>query len=112
MRALEMRALAGEASRALARLDAERLEELGICCAALRRDLEGQDRSTRLAIIRQARDAWHEMEVFARVLEATGANVAVVSRLRDSAEYVDGYPARAGRGSGGCGTPEGIDGDH
>ena len=71
-----------EASRALARLDADRLEELALSCAALNRDLQG-DAKARAELAAEAREAAGEMAVFARVLEATRANLTVMNRLRE-----------------------------
>jgi hypothetical protein len=77
----ELRALVVEASLALARLDAERLEELADLCRAFDRDLGPSGGGEEYA--RQARDAAWEMAVFGRVLEATRANLEVVRRLRE-----------------------------
>lgn len=81
----ELKALVAEASRALALLDAERLEELAVCCDALNRKLEKGhvDPETRVKLAREARAAAGEMDLFARVLEATRANLAVMNRLRE-----------------------------
>lgn len=75
----ELRALVAEASRALAMLDAARLEELALSCAALNRaiDLHGEK------LVREAREAVGEMAVLARVLEATRGNIRVMNRLRE-----------------------------
>ena len=72
-----------EASQALARLDAERLEELALSCQALNRDLAGMDRDARAALVPQAQAAAKDMAVFARVLEATRSNLDVMNRLRE-----------------------------
>ena len=72
-----------EASKALARLDSNRLEELARSCAALNRDLVPLDAEARMCLARQARDAAVEMAIFARVIEATRANLNVMQRLRD-----------------------------
>jgi hypothetical protein len=99
-----LRELVVEASRALARLDADRLEELALCCQALTRDqalmrdqaltceqamtLESNrdllpiKKSERERLAAEARDAQGDMAVFARVLDATRANVQVIERLR------------------------------
>jgi aminopeptidase N len=82
-----------EASRALARLDADRLEELALSCAALNRDLQ-VDAKARAELAAEAREAAGEMAVFARVLEATRANLTVMNRLRE---------LRAGRNRYGAG---------
>ncbi|HEX4756943.1 MAG TPA: hypothetical protein VH308_03140 [Terracidiphilus sp.] len=76
----ELKALVVEASRALARLDADRLEELALSCKALNRDLTPANRQE---LACQAREAAGDMAVFARVLEATRANLGVMNRLRD-----------------------------
>ena len=70
----ELKELVKEASEALARLDAERLEELALSCQALNRELP---------LASQFREAAGEMAVFARVLEATRANLNVMNRLRE-----------------------------
>ena len=77
-----------EASQALARLDADRLEELALSCQALNRDLveqqfTPQDGDGRAALARESREAVGDMAVFARVLEATRANLSVMNRLRE-----------------------------
>ena len=92
-----------EASRALACLDADRLEELAGCCQALNRDLPPPPE-----LARQAGEARADMAVFAHVLEATRANLNVIRRLRDlrqgCSEYADSNAANRGFG--------GLDGNH
>jgi len=85
---LKMKELVVEASQALARLDAERLEELALCCQALNRDLAQNelahgDAAGRAALALECQEAKGDMAVFARVLEATRANLNVMSRLRE-----------------------------
>ena len=85
---LKMKELVVEASQALARLDADRLEELALCCQALNRDLAQnglaqQDGDARAALALECNEAKGDMAVFARVLEATRANLNVMSRLRE-----------------------------
>lgn len=82
----ELKALVVEASRALARLDADRLEELALCCQALNRDLAGADGDLRHSLALQSREAAGDMAVFERVLEATRANLHVMNRLRELRE--------------------------
>jgi hypothetical protein len=92
-----LRELVAEASRALARLDAGRLEELALSCQALNREWSrelasgglhgsadaGSDASqVRRTIVLQAREAERDLAVFGRVLEATRANIAVMRRIR------------------------------
>ena len=78
----ELKQLVAEASQALARLDAARLEELALSCQALNRDL-GSGTAARTRLARQARDAAGDMAVFSRVLEATRSNLNVMNRLRE-----------------------------
>jgi hypothetical protein len=92
----ELKQLVAEASRALARLDAGRLEELALCCAALTRTPWNADQRRRLAL--QARDAAADMAIFARVLEATRANVIVMDRLRAMRAGRFEYSERQARG--------------
>jgi hypothetical protein len=79
----ELRELVGEASRALARLDANRLEELALSCVVLNRALADGEGISRESLVRQAHEAQADMAVFARVLEATKANLQVMNRLRE-----------------------------
>lgn len=74
----ELKELVREASRALASLDAGRLEELALSCQALNRE-----RTPSSALTRQAREAAGDLAVFGRVLEATRANLHVMNRLRE-----------------------------
>lgn len=89
----ELKELVIEASRALARLDADRLQELAHSCQALNRDLDPWNRSRQLDLARQARAAVQDMATFARVLDATRANLTVMNRLRQlrtkTIEYTD-----------------------
>lgn len=84
-----------EASRALARLDAPRLEELALSCQAL-------VGTVKLASVKerklQAREAVADMAVFARVLEATRANLNVMNRLRELRAGRLEYTERQARG--------------
>lgn len=70
-----------EASQALARLDAARLEELALSCRALNR--MAADSAQRAARARESTEAVKEMAVLSRVLEATRANLKVMKRLQD-----------------------------
>lgn len=78
----QLRELVVEASRALATLDTARLEELALCCQSLNRDLDTADSSWRAEMAHQSAEARSDMAVFARVLEATQANIAVINRIR------------------------------
>jgi hypothetical protein len=81
----ELKALVVEATRALALLDGQRLEQLVGYCEALNRKLQtGEaDPELRIKLAHQARPAAAAMAVFARVLHATRANLAVMNRLRE-----------------------------
>lgn len=114
----ELKALVAEASQALARLDAARLEELALSCAALNRDIAPLNPADRQALACEAREAVGEMAVFARVLEATRGNLRVMNRLRELRMGRLEYSERqaAGRGwmparlAGGCeGSGDGDD---
>ena len=80
----ELRDLIREASVSLARLDAERLEELALSCEALNRDLSPSGRGSRVELTRQTQEAVGEMAMFGRVLKATRSNLDVLNRLRES----------------------------
>lgn len=82
----ELKELVVEASRALALLDATRLEELAISCEALNQNLDVMDASEKRELARQAREAQADMSVLKRVLEATRANQNVMRRLREMRE--------------------------
>jgi hypothetical protein len=79
----ELKELVWEASHALARLDTARLEELALSCQALNRELAPDSSTNLVDYARQAREAREEMAVFARVMEATRANLNVMKRLRE-----------------------------
>jgi hypothetical protein len=106
----ELKALVVEASLALARLDADRLEELALSCRALNRDLSAWNAEERTEMVRQTRESAPEMAVFERVLEATRANLDVMSRLRQLHEGHRDYGGSLGSGSSGSG-PWGLRGD-
>ena len=82
----KLREIVVEASRALARLDATRLEELALSCQMLNRGLAETDREARGALSVESKEAQGDMAVFARVLEATRANLVVMNRLRELRE--------------------------
>jgi hypothetical protein len=87
----ELKELVTEATRALARLDVARLEELALSCRALTQIPPPKTREEREGFARQARAARIEMAVFARVLEATRANLKVMERLRELRTGTTGY---------------------
>ena len=79
----ELKEVVEEASQALARLDAERLEALALSCYALNRCRPADNAVERAAQAREAREAARAMAVFARVVEATRANISLMNRLRE-----------------------------
>jgi hypothetical protein len=72
-----------EASRALACLDARRLEELALSCHELQWDLHSRSELNHISLEHQARSAAGEMATFARVLEVTRANLDVLNRISE-----------------------------
>ncbi len=60
----ELKELVVEASRSLARLDADRLEELALSCQALNRDIAPAGTKQRAELARQAREAAGDMATF------------------------------------------------
>jgi hypothetical protein len=77
----ELKELVGEACRALAHLDVNRLEEMALSCEALNRDLATMPVEKKRELANQAQQATADMAVFARVLEATRSNLKVMERL-------------------------------
>jgi hypothetical protein len=100
----ELKELVVEASRALARLDARRLEELALSCQALTQARNPKSCDERMVLARQAREAEADMEVFARVLEATRSNLNVMKRLRELRVGQLEYSERQARGGAGVGS--------
>src|SRR3954469_3935548 len=89
----QLRELVIEASLALARLDADRLEDLALSCQALNRDLAGMGMAKR-DVESQAREARADLGFLGRFLEATRANLEVMNRVR---ERVAGQREYSGR---------------
>jgi hypothetical protein len=112
----ELKDLVVEASRALANLDADRLEELALSCQALNRDLKPENEEERKLLASQAREAAQDMAVFARVLDATRANLKVMNRLRDlragRLEYCVSATNLASAQTGNAGSSSGSDHGH
>lgn len=80
----ELRDVVVEASRALAHLNADRLEELSSSCEALNRGFRTEvPRAEKAKLVRQCRAARDEMAVFARILDVTRTNLDVIHRLRE-----------------------------
>lgn len=103
-----LKALVGEATQALALMNQPRLDELADACRALNRYAEpGYLQSLKLEerarLAEEARQAQGEMAVFARVIEATRANLKVMHRLRELRMKPIVYSERQARG---CETAE------
>ena len=75
----ELKTLVAEAAQSLARLDAERLEEMALFCQALNCDLTVEND---LRLYAESRASAKEMAALAQVLQATRNNLAVMNRLR------------------------------
>ena len=105
----KLKELVVEASRSLALLDADRLEELALSCEALNRRLAPRDAEARAELAPEAREAAGDMAVFARVLEATRANLRVIRRLRQLRGGCLEYGEQQARG---CSPAGGSHGDN
>ena len=105
----ELKELVAEASRALAQLDAPRLEELALSCQALNRGTASLEAEEKRELSRQTREAAADMAVFARVLEATRANLRVMNRLRELRAGRLEYSERQVRGGMGVESGHGND---
>ncbi len=88
----QLKAIVREASEALARLDAARLEELAHSCRLLNRSLPQLPRNE-FSI--QASQAAREIVLLGRVLEATGANLHVMRRFHQLRAGEAGYAESA-----------------
>ena len=74
----ELKTMVAEAVRSLAKLDADRLEELALSCQALNCDLTSSTRR-----VHEAHEATRDMAALAQLLKATSANATVMKRLRE-----------------------------
>ena len=108
----ELKQVVAEASRALAQLDAARLEELALSCQALNRELSDSGAEDRVQFALQAREAVEEMAVFARVLNVTRANLNVIQRLLDLRTGRLEYAERLAATDSAWGSPESRHGDN
>jgi len=79
----ELKNMLIEASHALAHLDADRLEEMALSCAALVRDGDQVRCDAKNQCESGCDESMQEMAIFARVLEATRANLKVMRCLRE-----------------------------
>jgi hypothetical protein len=103
----ELKQLVVEASRALACLDAVRLEELAFSCQALNREGPQTGAERRIDCIRQAKEAQRDMEVFAQIIAATRANLNVMNRIRELRKGRLEYGEREAHGWGVPGSSHG-----
>lgn len=78
-----LKQLVTEASRALAQLDADRLEELALSCEALNRELTPVALGADETLSTEARMLGPDLAVLARVLEVTQANLEVMRQVRE-----------------------------
>jgi hypothetical protein len=76
----ELKDLVAEAVLSLAKLDADRLEELALSCQMLN---SGLAPAWRHRLASESHGAKRDMASLAQVLEATGANAAVMKLLRE-----------------------------
>jgi hypothetical protein len=74
-----LKGIVQQATAALIAMDADRLEELALCCADLNRGLEGSGLDEESA--RALRSAASDLELLKCILHETRANLAVLSRL-------------------------------
>ena len=85
-----------EASRSLARLDANRLDELVISCRALSSNLDTWKSADRAWLASEAGYAAREMVAFAAVLDATRANIRVMRQVTEFQKELPQYGPVAG----------------
>jgi hypothetical protein len=89
----ELRAIVVQAAQLLARLDVNKLEELALSCEALS---NVPSPGVQQALASEARATRRDMDVLAKVLEATRNNAAVMNRLRRMHESRKEYGGDAG----------------
>ena len=92
----ELREVVIEASMALARLDAGRLEELALSCQALNRELVLIDETKAARLVAQLPEMQGDMAVFGRVLDVTRANLEVLRRAGERRELGMEYKLQPG----------------
>jgi len=74
-----LRALVQEATASLIAMDAEKLEDLALCCADLNRELRQSGQGSDAALAE--RETRRDIDLLRRVLYETRANLLVISRL-------------------------------
>jgi hypothetical protein len=96
-----LKSMLAEATLALAHLDAERLEEMALSCAALVRAVHWNQCEAKNPCEAGFGEGLQEMAIFARVVEATKANLRVMRKLSEvRATQIEYGPALAASGSG------------
>lgn len=89
-----------EASQALIRLDADRLEELALSCELLNRQMMAGGGPDRAQIAQQASETAAGVRILGKVLDATRSNLKVLHALREIREGQLEYgPARNSNGN-------------
>ncbi len=102
----ELRRTLVEASKALARLDADRLEELALCCVAL---IETEKLPEVQPAGPATGDAARELSVLNRMLDSTCANLRIMHGLRDGKAHQLEYGTRDARFGAMRGSEDGND---
>jgi len=93
----KMRDVLLEASRALANIDADRLEELALSCHALNREQKRSGAAACARVTCEALDSRQELTLLGSILEATQANLRVLRHLRAMHAGIATYADRTGR---------------
>jgi hypothetical protein len=111
-RTIEIRAIVVEASQALARLDANRLEELAIACRVLNQKMPNEDpgsSSGGVDFAAQSSQIAEDLRGFRKVLDASRANLSVLRRQRHVRDGKFEYSEAQARG---WVPPEQVHGDN
>lgn len=93
----KMKDVVVEASRALANIDAERLEELALSCKALNREQKNLSSDHRARFVSDVIDSRQELALLGSVLDATRANLRVLRHLQAMRVGLVGYAGPADR---------------
>ena len=106
-----LREVMQQATAALISMDAERLEELALCCADLNREIEETGSAAETLLV--LREAAEDVGLLGRVLYETRANLTVLSRLhairiRESCVFRSGI-SRGGYDLDGLPAMDGLD---
>lgn len=79
----DLREMMADAVAALARLDADRLEELALSARMFNCDCQSDGNADGVEMYREARETSKEIALFRGVLEATRENLRVLHQLRN-----------------------------